>query len=133
MGENTKAVFVGVDGVKAFFGFLKDIGVTLLGFEVGAELGGLRQNGQDPFKLGVRDADVVFSTARLGNLGTAHALVVDGTDGLPVQADNVSRFRGCSFSFQWNLDSYSTLLEFRNLHAYDDASPVLARLVQTQG
>ncbi len=133
MGENTKTVFVGVDGVKSLFGFLEDIGVAFAGFEMGAKLGGFGQNGDNSFKFRVRDADIVFGAARLRNLGTTYAFVINRADGLAVDTDNVLRFRGCFFSFQGNLDLYSILLEFGNHPAYDNDCPVLARLVKAQG
>jgi hypothetical protein len=86
-GENTKPVLMGVDGVESLFGLLKNIGVSVFGFEMGTVLGSFWQGREDPLEFGVGDGHVVLGATALGNLGATDALMIDSTNRLPVEAN----------------------------------------------
>ena len=65
MGEHTKTVFVGIDGILALLRLFKNIGVPFRGFEVGTQQGRFRKNRDNPVELRLTDANVVPRAAAL--------------------------------------------------------------------
>ncbi len=65
MGEHTKAVFMGIDGILALLRLFKDIGVPISGFEVGTQQGRFGKNRDDPIKFSLTDTNVVSCAAAL--------------------------------------------------------------------
>ena len=87
ISEHAKAVLMGVQGVVTLFGFLENIRVSLVRFKVGTVLRRFGQDRDDAVEFRFCDEDVILGTAGILDLGTTDAFVVDGTDGLPVDAD----------------------------------------------
>lgn len=85
VGENAEAVFMRINGELALLRLLKDMDVSLFGFEMRAELGRLGQKREDPVEFRLTHAHVEHGAAALRGRGAAFAFVVDRTDRLQVQ------------------------------------------------
>ena len=87
--EDAEAVLMRLDRVEAPLGVFEDVVVTAAFPEMGAELGGFRQEGDDLLELGLRHADVISCAAMFRDVGTTIAYMVDGADGLVVDAEGI--------------------------------------------
>jgi hypothetical protein len=77
VGEEAEAVLGRVDGKKPGFLFLENVVVSPRGQEMGAELGSLGQDLDDPLQLREGNADLVRRAAAPLTLGAAVAAVLE--------------------------------------------------------
>ena len=84
VGEEAEAVLGRVDGKKPRFFFIEHVVVSACGQKMGAKLGGLGQDLDDPFELRRGNADLVRRAAAPPAFGAAAAMVLERQERLDV-------------------------------------------------